>query len=463
MYLYGIYTAAEIIKIYNLQENKKLKKHFTNLNKIKMGNLDKIDHIVVVMMENRSFDHMLGYHSIDAGGMNGIDGLKDTFRNYYKEKVFRPIHLGITAFPNKIDPPHDYISAEEQVANNNSGFAKTFIEKTRPPEALEWIFMGYYDSGDIPLFDYLSRNYCVCNKWFGSVLGETWPNRLYAVTGRADGSRNNNTVPLYNLPSFVRHLDDRNVSWSWYYHDAPTISLTDGNYKAFPFFSEIKKFNDYFEEDINNNKLASVSWIDPNFTDLGGAATANDDHPPADINHGQLLLSGIYNTIRNSSYYEKTMLVIVYDEHGGFYDHVNPPQAPDNDADFRRYGVRVPAIVISPFTGKGTPSDTLFDHTSIIKTILKKFCSDASGNIPDMGLRTQNANDLGVLLTESKPLVSRNYADFLNIKEKLDAWSENFAVMPYTENTKPQLNDLQKGIIRAMVELEKEGIKSDIF
>jgi phospholipase C len=182
--------------------------------------------------------------------------------------------------------------------------------------------MGYYDGGELPVYDHLARNYCVCDHWFSSVPGATWPNRLF-------------------------------------------------------------------------------SWIDPNFQEpTGYTHLSNDDHPPSDIRPGQELVLMIYRAlISNQRAWERTLFVITYDEHGGLYDHVPPPMRPQDKAPFNRLGVRVPALILSPWATQGVCKQQ-FDHTSIIKTILTRFCQ-VDGKIPDMGLRTTEAADLGYALTAS--------------------------------------------------------------
>ena len=176
-----------------------------------------------------------------------------------------------------------------------------------------------------------------------------------------------------------------------------------------------------FLEDAARGTLPSVSWIDPNFSDFNPIGfQPNDDHAPADIKDGQELVLAVYHALATGPQWDKTMLVIFYDEHGGFYDHVPPPAAADDDQRmFGRYGVRVPALVVSPWVEPGSVSKTVFDHTSIIKTILQRFAPDAlsqpnghrsllaravsAGHPHYLGTRVAQAHDLGELLTRTSP------------------------------------------------------------
>jgi phospholipase C len=243
------------------------------------------------------------------------------------------------------------------------------------------------------------------------------------MAGRADGKRDNISPPIYHLPSFVRHLDGvKGVSWSMFVHDlAPILWAVDNDY---PFKNLVNEhvawfdghfrppyFGDTFIQRAAAGKLPSVSWIDPSFADLRTglmriiSPPSNDDHPPSDVTLGQALVLKIYDALASSPNWAKTLFVITYDEHGGFYDHVAPPlNPPDGDPKvFSRYGVRVPALVISPLVGKRSFSHEVFDHTSIIKTIARRFMST---NPPDMGERVAAANDLSAVM-QAAPQQSR--------------------------------------------------------
>ena len=335
---------------------------------IGMANLGKIDHIVVLMLENRSFDHMLGYLSLE-GGRDDIDGLREEFANDHDGRRYPVRHLETTAIPD--DPDHSARSVDLQVGGGEmSGFVASFAETLSRQGVAggdPGRVMGYYNAADVPVYDHLARQFAVCDHWFSSVPGATWPNRLYAISGRAAGSRDDlprNIPPLYNQPSFIRHLDARGVTWRWYSFEVGTLRLADaryalGHHDNFAFFStenlnwkaalevRIDAQAASFLEDASRGTLPSVSWIDPNFSNFNPIGfQPNDDHAPADIKDGQELVLAVYHALATGPQWEKTMLVIFYDEHGGFYDHVPPTAAADdNRRMFGRYGVRVPALV----------------------------------------------------------------------------------------------------------------------
>ena len=409
---------------------------------ISPANLQKIDHIVVLMLENRSFDHMLGYLSLE-GGRGDIDGLRAEFANVYNGRRYPVHHLDTTAIPD--DPDHSARSVDRQVGGGKmDGFVASYAEtlsrcgvKDGDPGRV----MGYYSAADVPVYDHLARQFAVCERWFSSVPGATWPNRLYAISGRAARSRDDlphNLPPMYNQPSFVRHLDARRITWRWYSFEVGTLRMADAHYALghhdnFAFFSKenlnwkaalevrIDAQTASFLEDAARGTLPSVSWIDPNFSNFNPIGfQPNDDHAPADIRDGQELVLAVYHALATGPQWEKTMLVIFYDEHGGFYDHVPPPAATDDHQRmFGRYGVRVPALVVSPWAEAGSVSTTVFDHTSIIKTILLRFAPDAlsqpwqhrgmlarlvtAGHPRHLGTRVAQAHDLGELLVRSAP------------------------------------------------------------
>jgi phospholipase C len=406
------------------------------------GNLAKIEHVVVLMLENRSFDHMLGYLSLE-GGRDDVDGLRPEFANTYDGHRYPVHHLGTTAIAD--DPDHSATAVDLQLGGGAmdgfaASFAKTLAERGVPGHDVSAV-MGYYGAADVPVYDHLAREFAICDRWFSSVPGATWPNRLYAICGRAAGSRDDlppHVPPTYRLPSFVRHLDAHGVSWRWYSFEAGTLRMADAHYRLrhhhrFAFFSRenltwkerlelrIDAGSRSFLEDAAQGSLPALSWIDPNFSNFNPIGfQPNDDHAPADIRDGQEFALAVYHALASGPQWEKTLLIIFYDEHGGFFDHVPPPAAPDDDPQaFGRYGVRVPALIVSPWAEPGSVSHTLFDHTCIMKTILLRFCPDAlsqsgrahrrfarrdrAGRPQPAGTRAAQAHDLGELLTRSTP------------------------------------------------------------
>jgi phospholipase C len=320
--------------------------------------------------------------------------------------------------------------------------------------------MGYYNDTAVPVYDFLAKHFCVCHRWFSSVDGATWPNRLYSLAGRAAASKDNKTVPLYSLPTFVRHLESHGVSWNWYAFDVSTLRLVDPNYRI----GHMDNFrwvehptNPSFLRDAAAGELASVSWIDPNFSDFG--FTGNDDHPPSDLRKGQELVLKVLHAVATGPQWNKTALVIVYDEHGGLYDHVVPGAADDDSQNFGRYGVRVPAIVVSPYAAPGSVCSTLFDHTSIIKSILLRFCQNSTGAIPDMGKRVSAANHLGSALPQPTPAAPPDVSTLVALAAawKSQEFHATFSSQAELRTAPGEPNELQAGLRKARKKLIKMG------
>jgi len=405
------------------------------------ANLEKVKHIVVLMMENRSFDHMLGYLDL-LDGQEHVHGLSRAKKVLYEGKEYESEYLTRTDFPKSMDPPHGSEEIERQI---NGGAMDGFIEsfaranKVDEPERV----IGYYTHRELPVYDHLAHNFVICDKWFSSVPSATWPNRLCALTGTCDPEREGllgDGELFFEMESFVRLLEDNENpdTWRWYSWDPGTLRMADERYRA----NALKGFHhDHFRrvaqhaldpgevrdeegeialelgtgflEDAANGDLPSVAWIDPNFIDLSILdSNSNDDHPPSDVRAGQELVMLVYRALVESPCWEDTMLVITYDEHGGFYDHEPPPAPPEENPIFDTYGVRVPAFVVSPLVESGTVSHTVFDHTSITRTILERFgVEGAVERIAEKAPRVAETEHLGRLLTRASGSPRPNLAE----------------------------------------------------
>ncbi|HEU0315823.1 MAG TPA: alkaline phosphatase family protein [Solirubrobacteraceae bacterium] len=422
--------------------------------------LQQINHIVVLMMENRSFDHMLGYLTKD--GMSEVNGLKGDESNPDVDGTACQVwefgddqtafHIpGTPAADKSLDPCHSPRCVSVQLGGGNTGFVKNFVTEKSPPAAWRKLPMGHYTSDHLPVYDHLARQFCVCDAWHSSIPGDTWPNRLYSLTGTAApsvasqqpffkelvdavGAAALDNVPLYNLAAFTRQLADG--QWRWYSHDPATLRAADPTYRDptdfktdnFSYFDRttislatqglegLLVGQDSFLDDAAKGNLRSVSWIDPNFIDLSVLdPNSNDDHPPSDVLAGQQLALDVYHALVNSPNWNDTLLVITYDEHGGFYDHVAPPRVNDGSG-YATYGLRVPALVVGPRV-KNFVCHDFFDHTALIKTILLRFAADPAA-VTRMGARVAASPHLGGLLGA----VRTDLADHGDLHAQLDAW-----------------------------------------
>jgi phospholipase C len=418
-----------------------------------LDRLGAVKHIVVLMMENRSFDQMLGFlqgAGLDVDGLSGAKPNFDAAGNEYppfewgpKETV-PPTPLGQKA--KILDPCHSPDCVEDQLQDDNTGFVKNFAASRAVegkavelgPEFLG-VPMGHFGAQHLPVYDHLARNFCVCDAWHASIPGDTWPNRQYSIAGKAGepvtqhtglfhdiidglkkigfGSLGN--LPIFEVEAFTRQLKDK--QWRWYSHDPATLRAVDKLYREFGhvnrdnfayfdrkkvgFGTEVAEgaivTHDSFLDDAAKGELCDVSWIDPNFIDLSVLdPNSNDDHPPSDVKAGQALVLELYEALTKSPNWQDTMLVIVYDEHGGFYDHVAPPPVADDGSGFTTLGVRVPAIVVGPRV-RNHVSHEVFEHTSLIATILRRFADDPEKAIAAMPKRVRDAPHLGVLLEDA--------------------------------------------------------------
>lgn len=271
----------------------------------------------------------------------------------------------------------------------------------------------------MPVFDHLAREFTICDRWFCSLPGPTQPNRAYALAGTSDGRKENFSVAELGLGGGFKgkpifEFLPENVSWRFYSHDIASLRFFK-KFKA-AVVPEIDKIDKFFDA-AKQGALANVVFIDPDFGLAVYPGPPNDDHPPHDVRHGQNFVSSVYNALltAGNDLWSKTLLVVTYDEHGGLYDHVSPRHwttDDDNGPDFQQYGVRVPAFIVSPWAARqkayGSQShhlqanQVIFDHTSILRTILRRFCTPPGGATPSMTKRVDAANDLGALLTEEQ-------------------------------------------------------------
>ena len=351
----------------------------------------KIEHLVVLMMENRSFDHAVGFLKSATYPIDGLDGTEtNPDVQGTAVRVSRDAHYSGDLTP---DPGHDFISVNEQIFSNSQGtgsgpfmqgFVKAYQGKTNNV-AKSHNIMRCFNPGRLPALTTLAQEFALCDRWFASVPGPTLPNRAFAYGATSLGRVDMNPIYL-KLKTIFERLDENGVPSKIYYNDW-ALGLSNGfilkNARKFLFF-----FDDFLN-DCKKNKLPPFSFIEPrynDFSDRGQFFPAADQHPDHNVFEGEKVIKAVYDAVRgNQQTWESTLLVITYDEHGGLYDHVTPPPTvnpgdgpPDSTLfNFDRLGVRVPAVLVSPFIPKRTIiHDKVFDHTSIIATARKLFIKD---------------------------------------------------------------------------------------
>lgn len=370
---------------------------------LKQGPLANIKHIVVLMMENRSFDHMLGYLSKE-GGRRDIDGLRGGEKNIYKGKTYFSSKLPDTVF--EYSPCHEHNCVDNQINGGKlDGFVADYAARAEKVGIDPGLVMGYHNAAQVPVYDALAREFLICQRWFASHPGPTFPNRHYMLTGRLnrdpygrweyDNPESSTFVPTL-AQNIFDHLTAQGVTWRYYEHGYCTLRLFERYTYDTEHIVDAGADAANFISDATAGSLPSVTFIDPDFINL---PPGNDDQPPADITAGQRLVGRIADAlIKSRDAWSNTLLIVTYDEHGGFFDHVPPPQAPAVSS-IDRYGVRLPAFVISPWVARGQVTDIVFDHTSILKTIIRCFLH---ARPPDMGERVSAANDLSMVLQSTR-------------------------------------------------------------
>jgi phospholipase C len=334
-----------------------------------------IDHVVVVMMENRSFDHYLGWLPKANGRQAGL-----SFPD--PDGAMHPTaHLDEFQGCGHPDPDHSWDGGRIQL---NGGRCDGWLLGANDEYSI-----GYYTDADQAFYSQAAPYWTVCDRYFASIMASTYPNRFYMHSAQTDRLQNSGTNPT-TLPTIWDSLDAAGLSHRYYYTDVPFTALWGSKYldMSYPFGQ--------FVEDCGKGKLPKVSFLDPKFIDEG-SGTAGDDHPHSDIRVGQYFLNAVYTAITNSPAWDRTVFVINYDEWGGFFDHVRPTKAPDANPKARLRGFRVPAFVISPFARRHHVAHDTYDHTSVLKLIEWRW------NLAPMTVRDDAARNLAEVLDFSRP------------------------------------------------------------
>ncbi|MFN7143575.1 MAG: alkaline phosphatase family protein [Myxococcota bacterium] len=338
-----------------------------------------IDTIVVLMMENRSFDHYLGARRLLEGDTE-VDGLDASMSNPTSGGEEVPVQA--VTVDCVADPGHGWDASREQFNGGaNDGFVRDYED--RAPGGLLGEVMGYHTRDSLPIHYALADAYTVCDRWFCSVMGPTWPNRFYGHAATSDGQKNNDfpSGGAFTFPTVWTKLDEAGIPWKYYYTDVPYIGLFANHFR-----DDTVGYLEDFLKDAERGDLPPVVWIDPGFT-------FNDDHPPHHPGLGQEMIAAVYEALARSPQWGRCLLVITYDEHGGFYDHVAPPTTDDDHAadGFDQMGFRVPTLLVGPYVRAGV-EHTTFDHTSWIKFVCERFGLDP------WNARLRAANSLAVAL-----------------------------------------------------------------
>ena len=338
-----------------------------------------IDHLVVLMLENRSFDHLFGVmHQDDPN----VDGLTGEETNPAPDGTAVRVSFDANPVGDLKDPGHEFTDVAEQIFAANpevpsmTGFVQNFARYSNHPERI----MKCFARDSLPVLRGLARNYVLCDAWFSSVPGPTSPNRMFAHGATSNGSIDSNPLAWHGLRTIYEQLDRHGVSYK-IYHNTGGSQLFSVDYLV----DHQHGFEEYanFAADCEHGRLPQYSFVEARYT-WDGDLPPTDMHPDADVRDGEALVREIYEAIRgNEALWRSTVFLIVFDEHGGTYDHVVPgPCTPTAQVShnppfgFDRLGLRVPAIIVSPLASPRV-SHRQYEHSSIVATIRKLFLHDA--------------------------------------------------------------------------------------
>jgi len=360
-----------------------------------------VKHVIVLMLENRSFDHMCGWFGRGDGVNSTIFNRRDP-ANPASPQVFASRDaewLGDLT----VDPSHAVLDVNVQLFGRtiepsppvatNVGFVLDYANQPGTAPADAGNVMKAFDPLKLPVLSTLAREFVLCDRWFAAVPGQTWPNRFFVHAATSGGFIDNNFRD-YTFRTIYDNLEDEGYPWAIYFHDFPQ-SLTLSSLRKPEYLGHFKNSHQFFV-DLRAGNLPAYSFIEPRYFDFL-RWKANDQHPPHDVRLGEHLIADVYESLRRSSLWDSSLLFVLHDEHGGIFDHVPPPATVNPDGlvsvtppfDFTRLGVRVPAVIVSPYVDRGVVDSTVYDHTSILATARELF------NLPNaLTKRDQQANTI---------------------------------------------------------------------
>jgi phospholipase C len=355
----------------------------------------QIRHLVVLMLENRSFDHMLGFLKRDNPA---IDGLNGNEWNYPAQELDPNVVVSDNAadvHDLTPDPHHDFGDVTQQIFSNTDpttpadmrGFVRNYFVASGDPVRAGNV-MKCFTQATLPVLSTLAKQYAVCDRWFASVPGSTIPNRMFVHGANSVGSVNQDAIDAPFLLKTIFESFDATTPYDYRIYSTGASILLANKYliqhqgKFFPYAN--------FTDDARNGNLPAYTFIEPTYDDDGQGNFATSQHPDFPVARGEGLIRDIYNALTQSPGWKSTLLLILYSQHGGIFDHVVPPtvtrlpssaglpdvtQSLDPPFDFTRLGVRVPAVFVSPCIAPGTLlHDRDYEHSSVVATVRKLFC-----------------------------------------------------------------------------------------
>jgi phospholipase C len=435
--------------------------------------LSAIKTIVIVMLENRSFDHMLGYRSLASFGKSSVDGLKDDPKwnaqvaNPLGSERYPPWHWKDAFAKMPGDPPHERDNIAQQLGPKTAngfaldGFVRNYasvkgvaVTPANPPAV-----MGYFTPAEVPMSHFLAQNFTICDQWFSALPAGTQPNRLMAMSGFSKIDHNTKLL-LPTQPLLYDWLNEHNIRWRVYHEGMPFFSMmlswTLPSLHDDEHFRRFTEIDDDLQEGLQGD-LPQVFFFEPSYTDAPHQGISSDDHAPSAAKGGQEFLFNVYKAFAtlNLDIWSQMVMIVTYDEHGGFFDHVsplsirtNPPADATYSTPFESFGVRVPAFVISPFVKPGTLYHGVLDHTSILKFVAEVF-ADGSYN-PEVDQRKVDSVSkvLTVDASFGKPLAPPPIDAYLN---------QQIPSVGYTPGNAPH-NEIAQSFQRALDKMKKDSL-----
>ena len=438
----------------------------------------KIEHVLVLMLENRSFDHMLGFLNHPDSNFEGLDGTESNIWDPAQPPAIVSSNAGYDLDPG---PGHSYQDAMTQLTGkplpdapyviDNSGFAKNYEQIGLAKKGVVGLgpeVMRCQSPNRVPVLATLAKEFAVCDHWFSSVPGETWPNRHFAHAGTSNGEVNIN-IGLYFNRTIFEQLSAENRDWLIFHDGNICLSMAFPNLWGVIWRQRFRALDNLYWR-IRHDKLPDYAFIEPDYL----WPDANSQHPfnnrsnGNEFKAGERLIQDIYEAlVANPTVWNKTLLLITYDEHGGFYDHVAPPQGANyrdgrvsaEGFRFDLLGPRVPAVLVSPYIPRGTLDSTIYDHSSIVATVRSLFAPSQ----PELTNRDRNANTFHHNASLDNP---RSLDDIPRFSLLVD--TDASGVVPASApNPLPQeIDDFQQSLYELMnyvaLELDSEGEEIDI-
>jgi phospholipase C len=453
----------------------------------------RINHIVVLMLENRSFDHLFGFFTPSEG--QAIDNLKGANANL--SNLLDPSNPSSANNPeftvsqpapffihDKDGPPHSFNAVQLQLCNDrsgpsdtspvrNNGFVRSYkddlLRRTHQVNRDQIAeVMQSFASDQLPAINQLASEFCLCDHWFCEVPGPTMPNRMYIHAATSEGYIHNAFKRDFTSKTIYELVQEKGLEWCTYFHDlTEVLQFRNLGHSA----DHFRRFEDRWEDDVNQGNLPNYVFILPRFnnkkaTQNAPAKPANSQHAPEDVRFGEHLIADVYDALAaNQTLFRETALIVTYDEHGGFFEHVAPEPAPDPDGQhspnpdddsnfqvpsfaFDRLGLRVPAVIVSPWIRKGVIEHKKLQHTSVIKTATELF-----GLAGPLNNRDASAASFGDLFTQlSAPRVAADMPNKLN-RPSLDQSVLSLAAGVLVDPGDEPLDSLTEEWVRGFAEL----------